>query len=159
MNIETYKQKIRQLTGSSSSQEVEVFSFGNTSEMMDEIGQLVLNGIKTGTSSGLDLYTKDEIKPYIGQLAIVVDSQGLPLCGIRNTNVETIAFKDVTKEHAVKEGEGDKSLAYWRQAHVTFFSDSYRKELGREFDDDTRLIFEEFEVIDRYKKTLRGKCL
>jgi uncharacterized protein YhfF len=43
---------------------------------------------------------------------------------------------------AAKEGEGDKSLAFWQQGHRAFFS--------REgsFSPDMWLVFEEFELVE-----------
>lgn len=145
--VEQYKQKFYKATNRKSATEIEIFSFGDTDEMADELGELVLIGKKTGTSSGYDLYTEDEVKPYIGQLSIVLDSKEQPLCVIENINVEIMPFNEVTEVHAKKEGEGDLSLAYWKKAHLDFFPKYYKEELGVEFSDDHRIIYEEFKVI------------
>ena len=55
-------------------------------------------------------------------------------------------YRDVTLEQAYKEGEGDRSLSYWRQVHEAFF----RKEMeasGMTFTEDMGVVCEEFEVI------------
>ena len=51
-------------------------------------------------------------------------------------------YDRVTAEMAAKEGEGDKSLAFWRQGHQEFFT--------REgtFAPDMWLVFEEFEWVE-----------
>ncbi|MFJ1627039.1 ASCH domain-containing protein [Marinilactibacillus psychrotolerans] len=145
--IEQYKNAFLKATNRSLETEVEIFSFGDTAEMADELGKLVLQGKKTGTSSGYDLYAKDETKPYKGQLSIVLDSEDSPICVIENINVETIPFNKVTKEHARKEGEGDLSLEYWKKAHLDFFPRYYKEELDIEFSENHRIIYEEFKVV------------
>lgn len=40
------------------------WSFGNTKEMADDLAKLVVKGVKTATTSALDLYEPDEAKPF-----------------------------------------------------------------------------------------------
>ena len=145
--IEQYRERFLKATNISLETEVESFSFGDTAEMADELGELVLQGKKTGTSSGYDLYAEDETKPYIGQFSIILDSKESPICVIENINVETIPFNKVTEEYARKEGEGDLSLTYWKQAHLDFFPRYYKNELGIDFNETHCIIFEEFKVV------------
>ncbi|MGO1528704.1 MAG: ASCH domain-containing protein, partial [Senegalia sp. (in: firmicutes)] len=42
--------------------------------------------------------------------------------------------------------EGDKSLEYWRKAHINFFSRELEK-YDIEFSEDMPVVFEEFEVV------------
>jgi len=44
------------------------------------------------------------------------------------------------------EGEGDKSLEYWRRGHINFFTEE-TKELGIEFNEELEVIFETFQVV------------
>ncbi len=44
------------------------------------------------------------------------------------------------------EGEGDKSLAYWRKVHEDFFRDEYAA-CGLEFSQDIPVVCEEFELL------------
>lgn len=146
--IAAFKQKALEKMGLAENKDIEVFSFGNTPQMADELGKLVWEGKKTGTSSGYDLYTAEEEKPAAADLSIVVNSGNQPLCMIRNTTVEVLAYKDVTVEQAFKEGEGDRSLAYWRKVHWEFFTAAYAKE-RLEFTEDRRIIYETFQVVYR----------
>ena len=57
-------------------------------------------------------------------------------------------YKDITFEIAVLEGEDD-SLESWRKNHEKFFKEEGRL-LGYEFSEDMPVIFEEFEVVERY---------
>ena len=52
----------------------------------------------------------------------------------------------VSEEHAYKEGEGDRSLEYWRKVHKEFFTEEL-KSLNQEFDENMELVCEEFEVV------------
>ena len=57
----------------------------------------------------------------------------------------TVTFNRVSEEHAWKEGEGDRSLEYWRNTHRRFFAEELREE-GLDFDEEMELVCEEFEV-------------
>ena len=61
-----------------------------------------------------------------------------------------IPFDEVSEEHAYKEGEGDRSLAYWRAVHEEFFTEVF-EEANIEFNGQTRILCEEFQVV--YKAT------
>lgn len=62
--------------------------------------------------------------------------------------MEQRRFRDVTAEIAVAEGEGDLSLAYWREAHRSFFT-PYLAELGIADLEDAELLIEFFELVYR----------
>ena len=55
-------------------------------------------------------------------------------------------FNNVSKEHAFKEGEGDRSLEYWREVHKKFFRECL-EEYGLEFSENMKVVCEEFEVV------------
>jgi uncharacterized protein YhfF len=100
-----------------------VWGFGNTPEMADELGRLVQSGVKTATCSLLWEYETDgEPLPQVGELSIILDGDEKPLCIIETVQVEVKPMNDVDEQFAFDEGEGDRSLAYWRQAHWQFFS-------------------------------------
>lgn len=60
--------------------------------------------------------------PQVGTYDVVLDGQGQAVCIVHITKVEVLPFDQVSAEHAYKEGEGDRSLAWWRQAHQDFFN-------------------------------------
>ena len=60
-----------------------------------------------------------------------------------------VRFCDISEEYARREGEGDKSLAYWKKAHREAFSRECREECGIEFTEDMICVCEEFEVVYR----------
>lgn len=113
----------------------------------DKLAKLVLSGKKTATSSALALYEKkNEPIPKIGDYSVILDSAGNAVCIIRTTRVYIEAFDRVSEEHAFKEGEGDRSLDYWRKVHNEFFTDELNAE-HMEFDEGIKVICEEFELV------------
>lgn len=108
---------------------------------------LVIRGIKTATASAHALYAlDDEPLPQIGEYNVILNEDDLAVCITRTTNVSVIPFKEITEEQAAKEGEGDKSLAYWRNVHEAFFTKELQ-EAGMTFTEDMLVVFEEFEVV------------
>lgn len=119
------------------------FVFGNDPEMADELGLLVRDGPKRATTSLLSEYEDDdEPIPSVGDLSVVLDGRGDPLCVIRTVEVEVRPFGLVDEAFAWVEGEGDRSLAYWREAHIRFFAS-----VGGPVDDDTPVVLETFELL------------
>jgi uncharacterized protein YhfF len=78
----------------------------------------------------------------LGDYNVVLDGRGEPACVIRILSLKLIRYCDVTAEMAAQEGEGDKSLAFWRQGHQDFFT--------REgtFSPQMWLVFQQFELVD-----------
>lgn len=101
---------------------VDAWAFGATPEMADELLALVLEGTKTATASSLwDYQAEGEELPRVGLIDIVLDGAGLPAAIIETVAVDIVPFNEVSAEHAFAEGEGDRSLAYWREAHESFW--------------------------------------
>ncbi|MFZ0547040.1 MAG: ASCH domain-containing protein [Candidatus Promineifilaceae bacterium] len=125
----------------------EAWGFGDSPEMAEELGRLVLNGIKTATCSAVWEYeAENESVPQVGDLSIVTDGREQPLCIIETIEVTIKAYNEVEAQFAYEEGEGDRSLAYWRQAHHDFFS-RMLPIIGRQFSETMPLICERFRVI------------
>ena len=113
----------------------------------DYLAELVLMGQKTATSSAFDLYAVgNEPLPKENELSVILDSKENAICIIETTKVEVIPFKEVSEKHAYKEGEGDKSLAYWRQVHEDFFTE-WLEEAGLDFTPDSKVVLEEFRKV------------
>jgi len=120
------------------------WAFGGTADQADELLSLVLSGTKTATSSALWSYeAEDESLPVVGELAIVCDGQGRPRALLRLTNVTVTSMDDVSGCHAFAEGEGDRTLAYWRRAHEDFFRSHLPA--GRELAGSMPVVLESFE--------------
>jgi histidine triad (HIT) family protein len=126
----------------------DVWSFGDTEEMADELGQLVQAGIKTATCSLMWEYEseRNEDLPKAGDVSVITDGQGAPLCVIETVEVEVKPFGKVDEVFAYDEGEGERSLAYWRNAHWDFFT-RVCGSIGREPVKTMPLICERFRVV------------
>jgi len=118
------------------------WGFGSDPTMATELGLLVRDGPKRATAGLRSQYGPDEPLPEAGELSVILDGAGVPLCVIRTTDVEIRRFGDVDEEFAWTEGEGDRSLAYWRAAHVEFFATQ-----GVDVTDDDEVVLERFELV------------
>lgn len=121
--------------------------FGFNKEMADELAELVLCGDKRATTSIYCLYEiENENLPQTGELSVVTDFEGNAKCIIEIKKINVIPFNEVSAEYAYREGEGDKSLDYWRKAHIEAF-DMELKEFNMNFSEDILVVLEEFEVV------------
>lgn len=113
----------------------------------DTLAELTRTGVKTATASaGVWYESGEEPMPRAGEYSVVLNSREEAVCVIRATRVYTVPFDQVSAGQAYREGEGDRSLAYWRKVHEDFF----RAELaqaGLEFSPDMPVVCEEFEVV------------
>jgi uncharacterized protein YhfF len=124
----------------------EAWAFGATPAHADELLALVLAGTKTGTASSLwDYEATGDPLPQLGELSIILDGSGAPRAVIETTDLRTVPFDEVTAEHAFAEGEGDRTLEYWRAAHERFWR-AY-SENPRGFEPDMPVICELFRLV------------
>jgi len=113
----------------------------------NECAELVLGGIKKATASSLwGFELSGEALPEVGDLSIVTNWTGVALCVIEVMNIEVTRFNDITPAFAELEGEGDKSLAYWKEVHWAFYS---RELAGTKYSpsEDMPIVCEEFRVV------------
>jgi len=133
--------------GIKSSTPYQVWHFGNTPAMARELAELVISGRKTATAS---LAAVNEIKPDKSPvpdgLSVVTDLQGEPLCVIQTTEIRHLPFEKVDARFAHDEGEGDRSLEYWREVHSRYFTREAR-DLGLDFDDQSLVCCERFKLL------------
>ena len=122
----------------------EAWAFGDDP---DTLAELVRTGVKTATASAYPFYELEgEDLPKAGEYSVILNTKDEAVCIIRTTRVYVTPYREVTAEQAWKEGEGDRSLDYWRRIHEAFF----RKELeeaGLTFTEDMGVVCEEFEVV------------
>ncbi len=124
----------------------EAWAFGDSKEMAGELAALVLEGTKTATASNYSMYEEDEELPYVGLYNIILNGEGQAIAVAVTTSVEIVPFDQVTEEHAYLEGEGDRSLEYWREVHEDFFVREL-EEAGQRFHENIPVVCERFEVI------------
>ena len=124
--------------------EIDAWAFGVDA---DFLADLVLKGEKTATASAYDLYAlEDESLPQEGKFDVILDSQNQAVCIVEITKVSVQPFNQVSAQHAFKEGEGDKTLAYWRQVHEACFAE-WLREAGLTFTPESKVVLEEFRKV------------
>ena len=127
--------------------EYDAYSYGYP-EMADEILEALLRGDKRATTGLHCLYAlENEPLPQVGDYSVILDSKGLPHCITRITKIEITPFRDISEEYAFIEGEGDKSLKYWRDAHREVFVRECREDAGIAFTEDMECVCEYFDVL------------
>jgi uncharacterized protein YhfF len=125
----------------------EAWGFGHGPEMADELGQLVYEGVKTATASLLWEYEAEgEQLPQPGDLSIILNGAGEPICIIETTEIRVLPFNQVDPAFAYDEGEGDRSLAYWRDVHWHFFGETC-KAIQREPSQTMPVVCERFRLV------------
>ena len=125
----------------------EAFHFGDNEELATSLADLVLEGTKRATAGSLWSFEHEgKALPQPGDLSVVTNWAGSPLCVIETLQVDVVPFNEVTAEFAAVEGEGDGSLEFWRQEHASAFSRACAR-LGRVFDEGMLVACERFRVV------------
>jgi len=124
------------------------YAFGSGERMADQLLSLVLSGRKRATAGLVADYEAEGLPlPGDGRHDVIVDGRGLPACIIRYVGVEVRRYGDVDAAFAAREGEGDGSLAYWRDGHFRYFDPYMRARFGRGLTEDEPLVLEPFDVV------------
>ena len=121
--------------------------FADTPEAATKVGKLVRDEVKTTTSSlvwGLEHI--GEPLPKVGQIELIVDGNGDPLCIIELVEVEIKPFNAVDEQFAFEYGEGDRTLAFWLRDNWDFLS-RWCREIGREPSETMPLAFQRFRLL------------
>jgi uncharacterized protein YhfF len=125
----------------------EVTWFGDSPEMAAELGELVRTGRKTATASLMWSWEEEgELLSVAGEREVVIDWAGRPLAVIELTEVSVVPFIDVDACFAKDEGEGDRSLDYWRAAHRSFFGRECSR-IGRRMAEDAPIVCVRFRSV------------
>jgi uncharacterized protein YhfF len=115
--------------------------------MADSIGALARSGIKTTTSMLLwELEQGDEKYPFVGEIDVVTDGNGEPLCIIEFTEVEVRPFNAIDEAYAYDYGEGDRTLSWWRAAMWDYYVEECHK-LAREPNENMPLVCMRFRLL------------
>jgi uncharacterized protein YhfF len=122
-------------------------SIGSAPAHADEGAALILNGVKTLTSSAFWNYGDGKI-PFVGALSVLVDGVGRPRGIVETTRVEIMPFRAINEDMARDYGEGERTVDWWRRAMGEFYRTSAARH-GAAFTDDTALIWEWFAVVRR----------
>ena len=124
----------------------DVFAFGDTPALADELLALVLVGPKRATAAlVLDFERSGDPLPEPGVHSVVLDGRGEPGCVIRTTEVAVKPFDQVDAGFAWDEGEDDRTLETWRKWHGRYFARQCAG-WGITFDEGMPVVLERFEL-------------
>jgi uncharacterized protein YhfF len=125
----------------------EIWHFCDNESSADQLVRLVLQGIKTATCGMVWSYEAEGEKlPEKGDISIITNWEGEPLCIVETTQAVIKKYNEVGASHAYEEGEGDRSLEYWRKVHWEVFSRECAA-LGKEPNEDMPLLCERFRIL------------
>jgi uncharacterized protein YhfF len=154
--IETFWQSYLSTLSEVDQKNIPIFvvdQFADTPEAATKVGKLVRDGVKTTTSSlvwGLEHI--GEPLPKVGNLELIVDGNGEPLCIIELIEVEIKPFNAVDEQFAFEYGEGDRTLAFWLSDNWDFLS-RWCIEIGREPSETMPIVCQRFRVLYPQKQS------
>jgi uncharacterized protein YhfF len=118
----------------------------------NECAILVVKGIKRATATSVWWFEKNNKPlPKIGDQYIITDWSGTAKAVIETTKIEQVPYNKITSEFAKIEGEGDKSLKYWKKVHKEYYSKEM-KPFNEQFDEKMIIVCEHFKTVYLKKK-------
>lgn len=69
-----------------------------------------------------------------------------PITVLVTADVKIEALNNVSSQHVLDEGEGQSSVAQWREEHEAFWNSISSDRGGIRIDDDTKVVLEHFTV-------------
>lgn len=124
-----------------------IWFFHHNREASKKLAQLVLAGKKKATASLMEDESDVGEGGIVGGYSIVTDFDGNPQCVIQTIEVRQLPFSEVDEQFAFDEGEGDRTLEYWRAAHRKFFTECCHRELNIEFDESMLICCKRFKLL------------
>ncbi|TXK52875.1 ASCH domain-containing protein [Pontibacter qinzhouensis] len=123
------------------------FYFCDNKKDADECAELVVKGIKQATATSLWWYQRNkEQLPEVGDQYVVTDWAGNAKAIIETTKIKQVPYNKVSAAFAQAEGEGDKSLGYWRKVHKAYYAREM-KPYGEHFNENMVIVCEYFKTI------------
>jgi len=114
---------------------------------MDTLIDLIISEQKRGTAHLDNDFEKSRVaRRAVGDYWIILGSDLAPRCLVRLTNVEVKPFDQVGEIFAACEGEGDLSLAHWRDVHRAYYQ-SQCKAWCIQWREDLTVVCESFELV------------
>ena len=121
--------------------------------MADQLAGLVIEGKKTATASNYIFYDMEQVPiPYKELHNIILDGSGKAVAIVETTSVNIMPFNEVSEEHAYLEGEGDRSLSYWRKVHEDFFKQELAS-IQQVFHEQIPVVCERFKLVYKSPST------
>ena len=95
---------------------LEIWKLGVNKSEADYLFNLVKQGVKTATSY---LYDETFVEP--ARYSNLTNWDETEKITLKTTKFYVVTFNEIAKEHALKEGEGSRTLEEWRTIHKEFF--------------------------------------
>ncbi len=146
-SVEILWERFRSIAPSAPAAIPSSFHFCDNKRDADICANLVLAGHKRATATSLaELEIAGEPLPQVGDYAIVTDWSGKAQAIIQTTSLSIRKFGDIDGDFAAKEGEGDLTLKWWREAHEGYYK---RVLAGSRYvvDDELEIACEQFELV------------
>jgi uncharacterized protein YhfF/GNAT superfamily N-acetyltransferase len=126
----------------------EPFCFGDSPQLADELAALVCSGRKRATATAVvEFEHEGEPLPTLGQLSVVYDGAGQPVCVIRTDHLSVGPLDEVLDPaFAWDEGEGDRTYEDWLVQHSAYWRRVLPR-VGAEFTLDLGVVLERFSVV------------
>ena len=118
----------------------DVFKFGGSNAALtDKLLAFAIEGKKSATTS----WPIPNPRHWdVGDLSVILNGRGEPAAVMKTLSFVECKFKDVAEDFALAEAEGDYES--YRQGHIWFYG---QQENGHEFNDESMVLCERFEVI------------
>lgn len=147
LDVENFWREFCARSGVEPQRRFDVYAFGDSPAMADELLALVLHGPKRATAGLVAEFEQSgEPLPEVGTLSVVLDGAGRPACVLETTDVTVKPVGDVDAAFAWDEGEGDRTVDDWLDAHRRFYTRTLAAR-GVEFSDDMPAVFERFRLV------------
>ena len=125
----------------------DVVSFADSPKLATQLMELVLCGQKRATAALLRQFgAEGEPLPVIGGHVVLVDGDGNPGAIWRTKELRLGPLVSVDDAFAWDEGEGDRTRAWWIDAHRAFFG-RLAEQGGFRMHDHIETGFERFEIV------------
>ncbi|MFT6167367.1 MAG: hypothetical protein ACJAV5_001757 [Vicingaceae bacterium] len=125
----------------------EWFNFCDNEKEAKVCAQLTKDGIKQASSTSLWWFEKNHADlPEVGNIYVVTDWYKIAKAIVEVVKVEQIPFNKITEEYAAIEGEGDKSLKYWKDTHWAYYTGEM-DEFDEKPTEDMLIVCEQFKTI------------
>ena len=116
-------------------------------EYGDHVTQLAIDQVKRATAHlAMDFELNKVPRRETGDYWVILWESFKPACVLEIVNVAVRPFRDVDDAFAAREGEGDGSLAFWKQCHEDYFK-LQLADWDKPWSEDLSVVLESFELV------------
>ena len=147
--VEAFWQQVCEQHGIITASTYHTRTFGDPryAEYGDHVTQLAIDQVKRATAHlAMDFELNQVPRRETGDYWVILWESFKPACVLEIVNVELRPFRDVDDAFAAREGEGDGSLAFWKQCHEDYFK-LQLADWGKPWSEDLPVVLESFELV------------